>query len=477
MKRRERQQGIPNLDLKLEVCCKLIGAMTYRELVDKVLKNHLLAGQVYDRLLKWGKNRPVTSEFWDQLAVELDCDGSVTGALLIDAKIDRFIDFLPPDRQERARQIVADLGSHDDQPASPPESTLLQDAISALGFGNSNVIWLQHMGPVQTVATGLRAGKIDQRHYYLDPDSANGWSRLVRSEAYPTYDHCKTALQALVESAGWNQSLRAGQPSTVVMLAGGGAPTKDLLLLRSLLAQPYVQGCVHYYLVDISLWMLRESALWIRENWQTIDGFERIVLRPVHQDVLEMTSRHRELFHEQGKVVFGITGGTLGNLSEETFFRSLDTASDDGDLLIVSADTIDDLPSDTVARRLTDKYDNPALRRFIRPVVRAVLSESDARETVDSALKRIKVTLRPGGEANASDVPQSWSVIVTLEHAGREVTLVTSTRYKSSELMAFARGFGWQEVCQISSPLNPDYKQYLLCRNKAESRRFHLFPD
>lgn len=158
----------------------------------------------------------------------------------------------------------------------------------------------------------------------------------------------------------------------------------------------------------------------------------------------------------------------MQEVNPKHFFRSLDHAAADGDVLIVSADTIDGLPADAIERILTDKYDNPDLRRFIKPVVRAVVSESNSQEPVPRALDRIKVTLRPGGDANASDVRMSRSVIVTLDVSGREITLVTSTRYKSSEVVAFAAKYGWHAVCQVSSPLNSHYKQFCFRRNKAE---------
>ena len=115
------------------------------------------------------------------------------------------------------------------------------------------------------------------------------------------------------------------------------------------------------------------------------------------------------------------------------------------------------------------KYDHPDFWRFIRPVVRAVLSESNAQESVSSALARIRVKLSPGGDVYPSDVPGGWSVIVTLDIDGREVILVTSTRYQSTELINYAVRFGWHAVCQIPSPLNPHYKQFLFSRNKAEA--------
>jgi hypothetical protein len=99
-------------------------------------------------------------------------------------------------------------------------------------------------------------------------------------------------------------------------------------------------------------------------------------------------------------------------------------------------------------KALRDKYDNPALRRFIRPVVKAVPAAAHSHEDEDSALSRIRVALQPGIEVNASDVKESTSVIVTLDVGGREVTLATSTRYEPSELIGFAVRFGWQAVCR-----------------------------
>ena len=93
-----------------------------------------------------------------------------------------------------------------------------------------------------------------------------------------------------MDSEPWKGSLESLRPASVVMLAGGGAPTKDLLLLRNLLAQSYINDHVHYYLTDISMWMLRESALWISEYSQNIDKSKSFSLGLVHGDVLDASS-------------------------------------------------------------------------------------------------------------------------------------------------------------------------------------------
>jgi len=449
------------------------------ELAEKVLpgeENQEFALRVYDCFRKWYKHDPRKEggprEFWDRLAVELDCDGTVNGVMLIDADIDRFIEYLPDYRRDRARELLAHIRSNGKLEALvvAPIPPVPGETARAHLSDAASLIWLRQEGQVETIATGLRAGKIDQKHYYLDPDAARAWSKLVNADAYPTYDHCKRALQVLFDSEPWKELVKSTGPKSAVMLAGGGAPTKDLLLMRSLLAETDSTEPLYYYLLDISFYMLTDSRSWILDHWRTVEGFERVRLQLVYHDVLKMTGLDRAIFHERGNAVFAITGGTIGNFSEVTFFRSLDRAAEDGDLLIISADTIDGVPSHDVEKTLTHKYNNSDLRRFIEPVVRAVVSESHAGESVPTALNRIEVRLQPGPETQSSDVPSSWSVNVKLKIDRGDVILVTSTRYQSSELIKYAAQFGWQAVHQVASPLNPNFKQFLFRRNKPENR-------
>jgi hypothetical protein len=476
--------GVSDWDLKFRVMRHLLNAGTYVELAEKVFppdEYGEFGMTLADSMRRFALHRSTKPDgpklFWDRVLVELDCDdGCVTGIMLMDADIDQFIEYLPNDRQARARELVADARLENGQ-SRKPISEVLPEIVRDLGRGDLNVMFLRHDEPVETIATGLHAGKIDQKHYYLDPDSANSWGRLVRAEAYPTYDHCRRGLQALFGSEPWNQQVKSHPIGAAVMLAGGGAPTKDLLLMRTLLAQPGLPKSLDYYLLDISFYLLNDSRLWIQEHLPTLEGFEKVNLALVWQDALRLRRRDRDLFHKNdGRVVFAITGGTIGNFSEATFFHSLDRAAEIDDLLVISADTIDNVPSGDVEATLTHKYDNRDLRRFIEPVVQKALSESRAQESLSSALKRIRVQLRPGRESNASDVPSSYSVNVTLDIKGREVSLVTSTRYLSSALLDFAAGFGWNAVCQIDSPLNAHFKQFLFRRNKSESSGIRLVP-
>jgi hypothetical protein len=450
--REAKPEGVPAFDEKMILAGDLVGVKTYREVVYEVfsrVQDRSLAKRVALRVHRMRDHYPTNKEsrlFWDGLAARLGCDGDkVTGAMLIDASFSEFVEYLPSDLQEKAR------GRNLTQSRYAPYPS----------------IDLTESRPVETIVDGLGRGRIDQKHYYLGADSANAWFSLVRAEAYPSYDDCKLGLQALVASDQWKRELSSAQPKSVVMLAGGGAPTKDLLLLRNMLAQPHIGRRLDYYLVDISLYMLRESRLFIEEHGKTIEGIEKVKVIARERDILKMTDRQREEFHKQGPAVFTLTAGTIGNLSESAFFASLNQASSDGDLFVLTADTIEGPVSNETKNELIGKYSHSAFRKWIQPVVQRVLSESGAHERVESAVDRVHVDVLPGAKVN-SDVPASWSVILTLEINKKPITLLSSTRYEAEQLTQFAAGFGWELVHQASGPYSPHFRQFLFRRKKAE---------
>ncbi len=465
--------GVPHFETKIDLCCDLLDAKTMRELViEKVLfKDIEQAERIAERLHRFKQHYPANKDswtFWEALADALGCEGAVgqrsRGRKLVDADMEEFIRYLPEALQVSARQIMGDRIARKGAVDGEVHLPLAIEPIPVSEFEGLQIIRLHQTGPIETVATGLRNGRVDQRHYYLDPESAHNWTALVRADAYPTHDHCKWGLKSLFDSEPWTRVVGNSQPGTVVMLAGGGAPTKDLLLMKTLVKQQ-PSAKLTYYVFDVSFYMVTDSLVFIRKDLQA-DNVTNVTTEGIVGDVLKMTSDLRGFFHRQGNVIFGMTGGTIGNLREQLFFRSLDNVASDGDVLILSADTIDGLSPEAIERMLNGKYNHPDLRRFIRPVVRAVLSETDSQESLTSALDRTAVDVRP---SSGSDVPGSWAVTISLRINGRDITLVTSTRYDSSQLTVYAAQFGWEPACQVSSPLNPHYKQFVFCRNKAES--------
>jgi hypothetical protein len=459
-------------DEKLRLFRALLGVAgnNNKMLVVKVLSGTKFShrvGPMSDRLRKWTTGLPSDDEsqfFIEALAAKLPTKDTVDSSLIITLTIQQYVDRLPDDEQISSKLAAAGFVRSNPtyEPDSPEPTQVFRDD------GDQFTILTTDRGPVETIKTELRKGIIDQRHFYVAPDSARAWSALVRGDTYTTYGECKTGLGDLVKSSQWKEELKSSEPSTVVMLAGGGAPTKDIVFLESLLREPHVTGHIDLYLVDISYFMMEDSRRLIREHAVNEGYQDRVNVSLVRDDILKLPAQKAALFHRQGSVIFAITGGTVGNLSEAAFFRSLNRVSRPGDLLVVSADTIDDLSLEE-ERALIGKYNNTDLHRFLRLVVSQVLSAANAREFVDEALRRIKVELAPSEDPSPSDIPRSRTIVVTLEIAGHPLRLVTSSRYESAELEAFAESCGWNSVCQIPSPLNKRFKQFLFRRNKLES--------
>lgn len=468
----QERKGVPDWDDKLRLFKDLLDVPTDKALMQKVLEGTDMARQAAQMASngypgKWRESWPTQFDaefFIKMLVAALPTRDTVTYSMLLRLRLQEYIDRLPDDPVILAKLEM--LGLHKGMRS---QSTMPASSAACLDDDDSFYpIFTHDAGPVETIKTGLLKGRVDQRHYYIDPDSASAWSLLVRADAYPTYVHCKTGLEVLVKSQQWKEAIAKCKPLAIVMLAGGGAPTKDLIFVEDLLGQSHVDGCISLHLVDISSSMLRESRQTIRDNARLMGFAGRIDVQLICDDVLRMTSCGRDLFHRNGSTVFAITGGTIGNFSEKSFFRSLNRVACPGDLLVISADTVGDLSADE-ENSLIEKYDNPDLQHFLRSVVGAVLGVSNPRrESSDDAMKRIAVRLlRPTDEDNPSDVPNSYCVLVTLEISGRNVTLVSSTRYRPSEIKTYAAQCGWESLGESASPKNEHFKQFLFCRNRA----------
>jgi hypothetical protein len=316
-----------------------------------------------------------------------------------------------------------------------------------------------------SIAAAARSGRLDQKHFYLTPDAAQAWISLVRAEAYPTYDQCKAGLRRLAASDVWNEAIARVAPETVVMLAGGGAPTKDLVLIHALLRHPRLAGQrITYYLIDISPYMLTDAFTWLHDALQEIEGGDRIEIKPVRDDVLDLSDLKSLLEGRRGAILFGITGGTIGNLSENAFFDALEQVSRPGDLLILSADTIPEeaVADDVVEGRIVHKYDHPDLRRFIGPAVRSLAAELELDHPVKSVFDALEIGL--DDKQRFSDVPNSLSLTMDMQSADRRVNMLSSTRYRRPELRDFVNERGWRELDEVESPFDQNYVQFFLER-------------
>lgn len=458
---KSRKKGIRDWESKKRVIKDALGVFTDRELFESVYpESPRRAAQVVDSARKWKKHRPQSNgDFFNKLARCLGCAAHINGTSIVDSTINEFIGMLPEDRRGRAHQLLG-------QPSPVAEFASDSSGNSARANERSIILPLDTESP--SINAGVRAGVIDTRHYYSNADAAETWSNLVSAEAYPTYGECKDALWTLMQHSDWKKAMSEASPTTAIMLAGGGAPTKDLVLLRCLLDQPLSPlQPIKMIIVDVNLYMLYQSQRFLTRVKHSLDGHERVELVFVQADVLhlrDLGAQSHPVWDPNSRKLFAITGGTIGNLSEQSFFESLNGIAGSGDLLIVSADTLDGIDQESLVKGLTEKYRHAAMQRFVTPGVIAVLDHHQINETVESALKRIDVRVLPNTITRASDVPDSWSVRVVINARGREVTLLSSTRYSVQSLIGFVDSFGWEPICRVSSGRNQHFMQFAFRR-------------
>jgi len=167
-----------------------------------------------------------------------------------------------------------------------------------------------------------------------------------------------------------------------------------------------------------------------------------------------------------GKVLLGMAGKPMIQWVYERAraSRAHEVLIATDDLLIVSADTVDDVPPRELEVRLKKKYNHAEMRRMIMPGVVAVLTEFRLRESMEVALKRVDVQVMPNAVGGLSDVPDSWNVKLVLTANQRAITLLSSTRYSASAFSAFALKCGWELICKVPSPYNEHFVQFALRR-------------
>jgi len=373
----------------------------------------------------------------------------VKGYHVITAPLAEFVGFLPQVTQDALRK------QHDTvTPANPTSGTI-------------PFILIPHGGKFETIRTGVRKKQIDTAHYYAEPEAAESWNRLILAEEYPTYDQCKAGLNELVKREAWNVALKDAEVRAAVMLAGGGAPTKDLVILRSVLKHAPAPARVSMFLVDTSDYMLQNSLSWLNNGLPAVAGGDRIDIQLINDNVLSLRQLRATFRREGGGVLFAITGGTIGNLKEGAFFRAVERVANEGDILIVSADTVDPDAAQETEQELRAKYKNPEMLAFIASGVNKVMQELNLGDTLRAVLDTIepRISRAAGG---FSEVPGSWSVRLVLPTDSDEVTLVSSTRYVTANLISFASAYGWRSICTVPSPLNPHFVQFAF-RKTAEN--------
>lgn len=326
------------------------------------------------------------------------------------------------------------------------------------------------LGQHPSVRAAATDGSLDQRLFYQHPDCAEHWESIITAQQYPTFNKCKFSLDKLWANEISREEIVSITPSRVVMLGGGGAFSKDVALISAMieLGTYCPDSPLNYTLLDVSTPMLRRSRLRLGLNWRNTDWGCRVGIELIAGDFmyLHRKQRRERLRRGGGRLLWALTGGTIGNVSEGRFFSSLNRVAVSGDILVLSASVLCNgkavLESD---HDDTDRYLSPAVKALLRSPVQDLMSHLKSKSSVDRILSGLKPKFQEGHIMGITDVPKGHTLVMTAKVGDDSYDVFNHTHYDPESLKSFAKFNGWAFLDQVSPGYGePDFAQFLFKR-------------
>ncbi len=433
---------------------------------------------VLDAQRRWVSSRPTDDmylQLWERIRSDLNLDCVVVK--LFECSFEEFVDLLG---NQVLRDYAEALAEDTDSPLTDAQRRKLLTLFSGASLpapGHGYCVHRDRRTHYESSLSALQDGRYPIWRFYNAPEAARAWTTLIESENYRMYLDCLCSLKQLVQEAHWIGALRERRYNAAVSLAGGGSPEKDLVLVKSLVkALDDHRGEIEYTIVDISDAMIHETERFLGPRLRS-EQLNRVRVTDLSLDILQLEGRFMRGDSWQ-HVVWAILGGTIGNLPEREFFRSLKEPSRSGDLLIVGLDTHDDEGWEQFERRMKGQYGCKELdflleaqpRRIGQAATPIPVEDSKApnaversRSCVDGPIVEVGVRKRADGDPD-HHVCNSWIAEFKYRSDDRSKVL-GSTRYVLAEFLAFAREFGgWEHVGTTAAPDGSTFRQFLLRR-------------
>jgi hypothetical protein len=398
----------------------------------------------------WSKHDPRGNQgkrFVDCLMLrlaELGCDPLVMRGAFLNSSYRDFWELFPAEKRI-AFKLPRDNGTHSHS------STRVSDNDAFHPF------WIHRKMPIERVK--LDHGRIDQKFYYLSPDSAHSWRGMINAGQYRQYLDCTESLEMFLEDREyWLNNITSGRTTNVVML-GAGAPSKDNAIINSIL-EAHPSSNIHYTIVDISIYMLMESFQLIDSALIVQGRRDRINLTPLIWDFTNLQGAGEKLRQDGNSVAWFLPGGTIGNLNEKSAFRSVAQQAKDGDIFVLGAE-IRNSEEKNEKEELIKKYKHPAVRDFLATPLRAAWHELKLGVSLNEAIDNLTIDVVDGLAQGYSAVPGSAVVEIAIHAGGQKVVLITSTRYSEEQLCEAARAFHFIYKTTFTSRRNKNYKQFV----------------
>lgn len=475
---------------KYSVIGRISGAETIPQLINWVFEKGKLQPQnqreewfsaLADTMSKWPDSFSPRSdkalEFFKLLPTILAPKVEVSYHVLMTCSYEEFLAYQNETNLKKLRGIVdvESFGEVTGLSSNQRDSPFEQEVLSELDPNTFTMTTFEHEEhQIPSIRTTSEKGIIDQRLFYQHPDSAVHWEGVINARQYPNFDKCKYSLDELWATSTFKNYLESSTPVAAVMLGGGGAFSKDVALISALLSNRGFspKSPLHYILLDVSTWMLRRSRFKLAINWRSAGWGSRVGIELIVGDFMTFNrQRHRKhLRRHDGPIIWTLTGGTIGNVSETDLFSSLDNVTSKGDMLVIGAsihstDSEDASSGDDA--NANAKYLGDPVKALIRGAIQDLASHLRSNEPLNSVLDTLSPSMREGIIPGVAEVPNSSTMFMSAKVHGEQYDVFKHTYYDPDAFIEFCQNRGWRLEEMVRSEYQAsDFGQFCFIKDR-----------
>ncbi|MBB1299961.1 L-histidine N(alpha)-methyltransferase [Pseudoalteromonas sp. SR44-8] len=436
--------------------------------------NFTLEGLIDFYKYRWGKpGRPLLKRnnkyihFFKVLSIELGLDEEVFGNQIVYGDLIDFMRALPVEGLERVRSAInnheiedkliekcieSELNLITKQFDEPSQNLNLNIEVpkSASWFA----IYHKSGEKKKTIEQAFFNNSLDQSAFYQTPESVLRWQQIIEHPLYEGFDACKGTLKKFVKTSHWKSLINSKDFDGCIVLTGGGAPEKDLIITSSIINEITPKKPILHALIDTSSYMLSYSINFIEErintNLNVLSSY--IDFKFLECDIFQLSDLWLK---KKGKnYCWFIPGGTLGNLSEKAVFELLASQCNEGDMLVLGIGIVPTSGrAEDIGRlkdQLIEEYKSDEVMDLLKIPIQSLCGVFNQKNNlVENVMKTWKLDVLEDNES--SDVKGSLTPVASVELESKErVELFKSTRYDLDELILFAKKYRFEYINNIS---------------------------
>ena len=261
------------------------------------------------------------------------------------------------------------------------------DSVPESRFDNRRAI------PKELIESIQNKGVVPERYWYLDDTSASTYHVVTDDSEYKLSEATENLLRSsfpkivdiILSNSNWNSSSKISLADL-----GVGTPSKDIMMLKSILEKKNKNAKLIFMPIDISFPLLASTTKSVLTNRNIMKIKDKLEICPYVGDFTKLnTPDNKKFFKNKGQKIITLLGTTSGNFVLSQLFEVLADCMNCDDYFVVDfefADYYYQNEADLIS--LKKRYDNDSTKEFVlHPLSVSIRSD----ETVDSLKKNINV--------------------------------------------------------------------------------------